>query len=61
MLNGSNLERKNYELLGDGEGIHWPDLDEDISVEGILAGRCSGESQNSLDKWLKIRDKQKQN
>ena len=27
---------ENYELLGDGEGIHWPDLDEDLSVEGLL-------------------------
>jgi len=57
LLNGNKQERANYELLGDGEGIHWPDLDEDISVEGILAGRCSGESQKSLDKWLKRRDK----
>ena len=57
LLNGNKQELANYELLGDGEGIHWPDLDEDISVEGILAGRCSGESQKSLDKWLKRRDK----
>ena len=27
---------RNYELMGDGEGIHWPDLDEDLSVEGLL-------------------------
>lgn len=27
---------QNYELMGDGEGIHWPDLDEDLSVEGLL-------------------------
>jgi hypothetical protein len=44
---------ENYKLIGDGEGIHWPDLDEDISIKGILAGRRSGESQNSLEKWLK--------
>ncbi len=31
-------ERQNYELLGDGEGIHWPDIDEDLSVEGLLKG-----------------------
>ena len=55
LLNGNKQERENYELIGDGEGIHWPDVDEDISVEGILAGRRSGENQNSLDKWLKER------
>lgn len=55
LLNGNKQERENYELIGDGEGIHWPDIDEDISVEGILAGRRSGESQSSLDKWIKER------
>ena len=55
LLNSNKQERENYEFIGDGEGIHWPDLDEDISVDGILAGRCSGESQSSLDKWLKKR------
>ena len=55
LLNGNKRERENYELIGDGEGIHWPDIDEDISVEGILAGRRSGENQKSLDKWLKKR------
>ncbi|MBM4054741.1 MAG: DUF2442 domain-containing protein [Planctomycetes bacterium] len=57
LLNSNKQERENYELIGDGEGIHWPDIDEDISVEGILAGRRSGESQNSLNKWLKGRIK----
>lgn len=61
LLNSNKQERENYELIGDGEGIHWPDIDEDISVEGILAGRRSGESQNSLDTWLKKRSQQKQN
>ncbi|OOP56504.1 MAG: hypothetical protein AYP45_08855 [Candidatus Brocadia carolinensis] len=61
LLNSNKQERDNYELIGDGEGIHWPDIDEDISVEGILAGRRSGESQNSLDTWLKKRSQQKQN
>lgn len=36
-------ERAHHELLGDGQGIHWPDLDEDISVDGLLAGRASAE------------------
>lgn len=60
LFNGNKQELENYELIGDGEGIHWPSLDEDISVNGILAGRRSGESQSSLDKWLKKRAKQKQ-
>ena len=59
LLNGNKEELENYELIGDGEGIHWPDLDEDISIEGILAGRRSGESQSSIDKWLKKRAQKK--
>ncbi len=55
LFNAKKQELENYELIGDGEGIHWPDLDEDISAEGILAGRRSGESQSSLEKWLKKR------
>ena len=52
-LNSSHQkERRNYELIGDGEGIHWPDLDEDISVEGIIAGRRSAEGAKSLSAWL---------
>ncbi|MCC5845361.1 MAG: DUF2442 domain-containing protein [Verrucomicrobia bacterium] len=49
---GTPAEREHYELIGGGEGIHWPDLDEDISVEGILAGRSSAESSDSLTRWL---------
>ena len=48
-------ERRNWRLIGGGEGVHWPDLDEDISVEGLLAGRPSGESQRSLKRWLAAR------
>lgn len=48
-------ERSNWRLIGKGEGIHWQDIDEDISVEGLLAGRPSGESQASLKKWLDLR------
>ena len=55
LFNGNRQERENHELIGEGEGIHWPDLDEDVSVEGIIAGRQSGESQGSLDQWLKAR------
>lgn len=52
LSHGSDPERAHWRLIADGEGIHWPDLDEDISVEGLLAGRRSGESQSSLRSWL---------
>ena len=55
LLNGSSAERNNWRLIGDGEGIHWPDLDEDISVENLLAGKPSGESQSSFKRWLASR------
>ena len=48
-------ELDNWRLIGLGEGIHWPQLDEDISVEGLVAGRRSVESQSSLRKWLASR------
>ena len=38
LSHASNEQLTNWELLGDGEGIHWPDLDEDLSVAGLLAG-----------------------
>lgn len=48
-------ERNNWRLIGSGQGIHWEDIDEDISVEGLLAGKPSGESQESFRKWLSQR------
>jgi len=48
-------ERNHWRLIGKGHGIHWEKIDEDISIEGLLAGRPSGESQSSLQKWLKQR------
>ncbi|MFB6359530.1 MAG: DUF2442 domain-containing protein [Thiohalorhabdaceae bacterium] len=39
-------ERENYELMGDGEGIHWPDLDEDLSVQGLLAGHRPNDTES---------------
>jgi len=45
-------ERSDWRVIGSGEGICWPALDEDISVESLLAGRPSGETQESLGKWL---------
>jgi hypothetical protein len=55
LLHGTAAERSHWRLIGRGEGIHWPDLDEDISVESLLAGRPSGESQASLKRWLVAR------
>ncbi len=55
LLNGSHEERNNYQLIGHGEGIHWPDLDEDLLVQDLIAGRRSYESQKSLDRWLRDR------
>ena len=55
LSHGSVPERENWRLIGRGEGIHWPDLDEDISVESLLEGRASGESQSSLERWLRSR------
>jgi len=48
-------ERNNWRLIGKGHGIHWDDIDEDISVKGLLAGKPSGESQASFKKWLSQR------
>jgi hypothetical protein len=55
LLHGQPEERKNWRIIGQGEGIHWPDLDEDISAESILFGQPSGESQRSLGRWLQTR------
>jgi hypothetical protein len=52
LLRGTVEERSRWRLIGQGRGIHWPDLDEDISVENLLAGSPSAESQQSLKKWL---------
>lgn len=55
LLHGTDIERNNYSLIGNGAGIHWPDLDEDISIQGLIAGHHSLESQKSLGKWLNSR------
>jgi Protein of unknown function (DUF2442) len=55
LLHGTVSERKDYLLIGEGVGIHWPQLDEDISVDGILAGRKSYESKEAFDQWLSSR------
>ena len=53
LQHGTREERSNWRLIGLGDGIHWPDLAEDISIAGLIAGRPSEESQASLERWLK--------
>ena len=48
---GTAKERGNWRLIGQGDGIHWPDLDEDVSAENLIAGKPSNESQSSFKKW----------
>jgi hypothetical protein len=55
LVHGTAAERNHVELLGHGTAIGWPDLDEHLSVESILAGRSSGESQRSFQRWLASR------
>jgi hypothetical protein len=55
LVHGTQAERGHCEIIANGEGIHWPDLDEDLSVDGLLAGRRSGESPKSFDRWLQAR------
>jgi len=52
LLEATPEERNNWRLIGRGRGIHWEDVDEDISVEGLLAGRPSGESRHSFKNWI---------
>jgi hypothetical protein len=55
LLHGTPEERAKWRLIGRGVGIHWPELDDDISVEGLIAGKPSGESQASLARWITAR------
>ena len=55
LVHATAEERNNWRFIGDREGIHWPDLDEDVSVENLLAGKPSGESQSSFKRWLEKR------
>ena len=55
LIHATPQERGHWELIADGDGIHWPDLDEDISVEGLLAGRPSGEGAESFRRWLEAK------
>ena len=55
LMHGTDAERNNWRFIGEKEGIHWPDLDEDVSVENLLLGKPSGESQHSFKHWLEQR------
>lgn len=57
LLHSTVKERNHWRFIGHGEGIHWPDLDEDISIEGLVLGKPSGESQSSFARWLEKRGK----
>jgi hypothetical protein len=59
LWHGASGERNHFEIFGEGTHIHWPDLDEDLTVAGLLAGRRSGESPQSLKKWLEARQARK--
>jgi hypothetical protein len=55
LTHATEQERSNWRVIGKGHGIHWEELDEDISVGNLLAGIPSGESQSSFKKWLLAR------
>lgn len=55
VAHGTPMERTRWQLVGGGSGIHWPDLDEDLEVEDLLVGRRSGETAESLKRWLERR------
>lgn len=55
LVHATPAERNNWELYAANRHIHWENLDEDISVEGLLAGRRSGESEASFKRWLEAK------
>lgn len=55
LWHGTPEERNRFEIFGDGMYIHWPDLDEDLTVAGLLAGLPPSEASQSLKKWLEER------
>jgi hypothetical protein len=52
LAHATPAELSHWRFTGRSEGIHWPDLDEDISVDNLLSGSRSGESQRSFKQWL---------
>ncbi|MEP6764431.1 MAG: DUF2442 domain-containing protein [Gemmatimonadaceae bacterium] len=59
LAHGSAAERNGFRLIGPGTGIHWPDLDEDLNIEGPLRGGKSDESAKSFERWLAARNSTK--
>ena len=59
LVHATPRERNRWRLIGNSEGIHWPDLDEDLSVDNLLSGKPSGESQASFGRWLEGRKRSK--
>jgi hypothetical protein len=55
LAHGTPAERGNYQISGGGYGLYWPELDEDIGVEGLMLGKKSAESAASFARWLKNR------
>ena len=55
LLHATAAERTTWRLIANGRGIHWEAIDEDVSTEGLVAGKPSGESQTSFRKWLTSR------
>src|SRR5438874_1058178 len=60
LSHGTPAERNHWELIGGGTAIHWPDLNEGVSIEGLVAGRRSMESPKSFKRWLRFRDRGEQ-
>jgi hypothetical protein len=56
LVHANPEERNNWRIIGRGQGVHWEALDEDISVEGLLVGKMSAESQSSFKNWLANRE-----
>jgi hypothetical protein len=54
-VHATSAERGNWKLVARGEGVRWPNIDEDISVASLIAGHPSGESAASLQRWLRSR------
>jgi hypothetical protein len=57
LAQGTSAERSNIKISGAGFGLHWPDLEEDIGIDGILLGKRSNENPQSFEKWLQKRNK----
>ena len=55
LVHATQEERNNWEIFGEGMFFHWPDLDEDLSIEGMLGGWASRESQGSFNRWLEAK------